>query len=356
MTDSSMTPPGRPTRPWQLRLAVAALALTTSVALAGCGSGSKNEQAVRDDGSVDLSKVTLTIGDQKGGSKALLAAAGDLDHLPYKISWKSFTSGPPLMEALNAGAIDLGGVGNTPPLFAAASKSKIEVVAGATMGAKGDTIVVPQDSSIQSVADLEGKTVAVAEGSSANYNLLAQLARAGLSYRDIKVKALQPADALAAFTNHHVDAWAIWDPYTSQAELEADARVLVDGSGLVNGMTFQAANPDSLKDKATRVALKDYLKRLARAEVWSNTHREEWSKVWSKETGLSPEVTRRAVDRRTARPTPIDSGITSSEQKMADAFVKAGLLPDKFDVGDFFTGDYNDSVPDHQDSVHGGNA
>ena len=36
---------------------------------------------------------------------------------------------------------------------------------------------------------------------------------------------LQPADALAAFTAGHVDAWAIWDPYTSQAELEADARI-----------------------------------------------------------------------------------------------------------------------------------
>ena len=332
----------------RLRLVAGALALTTSVAVAGCGT-SKNEAAVRDDGSVDLSKVTLTIGDQKGGSKALLEAAGDLDDVPYKITWKEFTSGPPLLEALNAGAIDLGGVGNTPPLFAAAAKSKIEVVSGATMGAKGDTIVVPKDSPIKSVADLKGKTVAVAEGSSANYDLLAQLARAGLSYDDIKVKALQPADALAAFSNHHVDAWAIWDPYTSQAELEADARILVDGGGLVNGMTFQAANPDALDDKATQVALKDYLERLAKAQVWSNSHRDEWAKVWSRETGLKDDVTRRAVDRRTARPTPIDKRITDSEQKMADAFVKAGLLPEKFDVAKIFSDDYNDSVP-------GGNA
>ena len=131
------------------------------------------------------------------------------------------------------------------------------------MGAKGDTIVVPKDSDIQSVADLKGKKVAVAEGSSANYNLLAQLAKADLSYEDVEVKPLQPADALAAFTNKHVDAWAIWDPYTSQAELEADARILVDGGGLVNGMVFQAANPDALDDKATRAALKDYLERIA---------------------------------------------------------------------------------------------
>ena len=332
-------------RPWTQRLAAGVLALAALAALPGCGAGSGNAQAVRSDGSVDLSKVTLTVGDQKGGSKALLAAAGLLDHVPYDISWKSFTSGPPLLEALNAGAIDIGGVGNTPPLFAAAAKSKITVVTGATMGAKGDTIVVPKSSPIKSVEDLKGKKVAVAEGSSANYDLLAQLAKAGLSYKDIDVKALQPADALAAFTNHHVDAWAIWDPYTAQAELESSARILVDGSGLVNGMSFEAANPDALADKATQAALEDYVTRLAKAQVWSNTHRAEWAKVWSKETGLAPAVTLRAVNRRTAKPTPIDASVISSEQEMADAFVKAGILPDKFDVRGFFTAKYNNTVP-----------
>jgi sulfonate transport system substrate-binding protein len=333
------------TRPLLAPLAAGLAALVACASMSGCGAESANAKAVRDDGSVDLSKVTLTVGDQKGGSKALLSAAGELDKVPYKIDWKSFTSGPPLLEALNAGAIDLGGVGNTPPLFAAAVKSKIEVVSGARMGAKGDTIVVPKDSPIKSVADLKGKKVAVAEGSSANYNLLAQLAKAGLSYKDIDVKDLQPADALAAFTNKHVDAWAVWDPYTSQAEVEADARILVDGGGLVNGMTFQAANPDALDDKATRAALKDYLGRVAKAQVWSNTHRDEWAKVWAEETGMSTEVTRRAADRRTAKPTPISGEVTSSEQDMADAFVKAGILPEEFDVAKFFTDDYNSSVP-----------
>jgi sulfonate transport system substrate-binding protein len=322
-----------------------ALTAAGVAALTGCSPASGNQDAVRKDGSVDLTKVTLTVGDQKGGSQALLKAAGEDGRTPYKIEWKSFTSGPPLLEALNAGAIDLGGVGNTPPLFAAAAKSKIEVVSGATMGAKGDAIVVPKNSPITSVADLKGKKVAVAEGSSANYNLLAQLAKAGLSYKDISVQNLQPADALAAFSAGHVDAWAIWDPYTSQAEVQSKAKILVDGSGLVNGMSFQAANPDALDDKATSAAIEDYLGRIAKAQLWSNTHRAQWAKVWSEETGLPVAVTRRAVDRRVAKPTPLSADVVGSEQKMADAFVKAGLLPDQFDVGDYFTDTYNSAVP-----------
>ncbi|MGH3333478.1 MAG: ABC transporter substrate-binding protein [Nocardioidaceae bacterium] len=330
------------------RLAGLTAGLTALAALNACSSANgENAEAVRDDGTVDLSKVTLTVGDQKGGSKALLQASGQLDKLPYEVEWKEFTSGPPLLEALNAGAIDIGGVGNTPPLFAAAASSDLTMVSGDTMGAKGDTIVVPEDSPIKDVADLEGKDVAVTKGSSANYNLLAQLEKAGVSFDDVNVQYLQPADALAAFSAGHVDAWAIWDPYTAQAELEEDARVLVDGAGLVNGMVFQAANPDALEDKATSAAIEDYVGRLAEAKVWSNTHREEWAKVWSDETGLSVDVTGRAVDRRVATPVALDHTVIDSEQAMADAFVDAGLLPEKFDVGDFFTDKYNEAVLSH---------
>jgi sulfonate transport system substrate-binding protein len=330
------------------KVAAVAATLVTLAGATACGAGSsataRNAAAIRDNGTVDLSKVTLTVGDQKGGSKALLSASGALDELPYKVKWKEFTSGPPLLEALNAGAIDVGAVGNTPPLFAAAANSKLVVIAGDTMGGKGDTIVVPKGSDVHDVSDLKGKNIAVAKGSSANYNLLAQLKKAGLSFDDVKVQYLQPADALAAFSAGHVDAWAVWDPYTAQAELQEHARVLVDGGGVVNGYAFQAANPDALDDKATSAALRDYVARIEEAKVWSNKHRDEWAKVWAEETGLPVAVTRRAVDRRVAQPVPIDDKVLESEQHMADSFVSAGLLPEKFDVSKFFTDRYNQAV------------
>lgn len=325
----------------QSHLARAGLALAAAALLAACSSAAGNEDAVTDSGKVDLSQVTLRVGDQKGGSHALLRAAGQLKNVPYKIHWQEFTSGPPLLEALNAGSIDLGGVGNTPPLFAAAAHSDLKVVSGATMGGKGDTILVPKSSRIKTVAQLRGKSVAVTEGSSATYNLLAQLRKAGLGYHDVRVQDLQPADALAAFSAGHVDAWAVWDPYTAQAQVQEGARILVDGAGVVNGMTFQAASPDSLGDKATVAAIKDYLGRIATAQVWSNSHHAAWAKVWAKDTGLPVEVTSRAVERRTARPTPISDAVVGSEQQMADAFVEAGVLPENFDVSDYFTTRFN---------------
>jgi sulfonate transport system substrate-binding protein len=325
-----------------IRTALALVAAgSLAASLGACSSASGNEEAVRKNGTVDLSQVTLHVGDQKGGSQALLKAAGQSSKMPYKVDWKTFTSGPPLLEALNSGAIDIGAVGNTPPLFASAAHSELTVVAGAKHGAQGDTILVPKGSPITSVKQLKGKDVAVAEGSSATYNLLANLHKAGLSYHDVKVQDLQPADALAAFTSGHVDAWAVWDPYTSQAQIQEGANVIADGTGLVNGMTFQAANPGSLQDKATSAALKDYLSRVAKAEVWSDAHPAEWAKVWARDTGLPYKVTRQAVDRRVSVPTAITPPVIATEQKMADSFVKAGVLPEKFDVGQYFTDRYN---------------
>ena len=313
--------------------------------LAGCGgTATGNEAAVRDDGSVDLSKVTLIVGDQKGGSKALLQAAGLLDDTEYQIEWKEFTSGPPLLEAMNGGSIHVGGVGNTPPLFAAAAKGSFKVVQGATYGGQGDAILVPKDSPVKSVADPAGKSVAVAQGSSANYNLLAQLDAAGVSYSDIKVQNLQPADALAAFTAGHLDAWAIWEPFTSQAELDAGARVLADGSKLANGYTFQVASDDALDDPATKAALQDYLGRIAQAQLWSQTHKEEWAKVWAQETGLPEEVTLAAVKKRDVQLVPIDQTVIDSEQQMVDAFAANKLVPAKFDVAPYFTDEFNDDT------------
>ena len=135
-----------------------------------------------------LKGVTLRVGDQAGNSAAGPAAGrpGELDNLPYKIQWATFTSGPPMLQADAAGAIDIGEVGNTPPIFAAAANDKIDVVA-AEQSPVGDTILVPANSPIHTLADLKGKTIAVAQGSSANGTLLTTLNKAGLSPADVKL-------------------------------------------------------------------------------------------------------------------------------------------------------------------------
>jgi sulfonate transport system substrate-binding protein len=304
----------------QLLSLLAAILFTT-----GCAATAETSQG----------EVVLKVGDQKGGAKALLTAAGLLNDFPYKIEWSTFTSGPPLLEAASAGAIDLGGVGNTPPIFAAAANAKIAAVGASKGDVEADAILVPENSPLKTVADLKGKNIAVAKGSSAHGQVLLTLRANGLTTKDVTLNFLQPSDAYGAFTQGKVDAWAVWDPYTAQAQQEAKARVLTDGRGKSNGYGFQVAGRKALDDKAKTPALKEYLVRYYKAQKWADTHREEWAKAWAAETGLKYEVALAAVNRNGDLPVKIDDTLISSEQELADAFTEDKTLPGKVDFAKF---------------------
>jgi sulfonate transport system substrate-binding protein len=323
-----------------------ALPLLAVLALAACGTAAESRTAsVPAPVSADeLAKVTLRVGDQKGGSKALLTAAGLLDDLPYKIEWATFTSGPPLLEVISAGGVDIGRVGNTPPIFAAAANANISIVSSSQGSVAGDALLVPADSPLKSVKDLRGRTIGVAKGSSAHGQILLTLGKAGLTTKDVKLSFLQPADAYGAFQQHQIDAWAVWDPYTAQAKLETNARVLADGRGTANGYTFLVAGTESLSDAGINSAIHDYVLRHAKAERWSVAHREEWAQAWAKETGLSVEVTRAATEAGPDAPVPLDDEVVRSEQDLADTFTEDGVLPGRVDFAKFVDRRYTNDI------------
>ncbi|MFJ9244025.1 ABC transporter substrate-binding protein [Streptomyces sp. NPDC101776] len=325
-------------------LVPAALLLPLALLLTACGGNSAAETSTGTDGKGSL---TLNVGDQKGGSEAVLRAAGELKNLDYKIKWSTFTSGPPLLEAVNAKAVDIGGVGNTPPVFAAGAGSKIKVVAAWHGTSEGDAVLVPKDSKLTAPQQLKGKSIAVAQGSSAHFQLVASLKAAGLALSDVKVKYLQPADALAAFTSGKVDAWAVWDPYTSQILQAEQGRVLTTGQGVTNGLTFQVAAPGALQDTKKAAAIKDYLDRLRRAQTWVFTHQEAWAKVWSKDTGLPYEVALASVKRTnsTRVSVAVDKPLIASEQQIADTFTQLKLIPRTVDFAEFVDTRYNGGLP-----------
>jgi sulfonate transport system substrate-binding protein len=274
----------------------------------------------------DLAGLTLTVGDQKGGTEALLRAAGALSDLPYQITFSTFTSGPPQIEAATAGKIDFAITGNTPPIFGAASNAKVKVVSAYDGGGFGDQILVHADSPIKAVSDLRGKSIAVAKGSSAHGHTLVQLDRAGLEPSDVKLVFLQPADALSAFTQRRVDVWAVWDPYTAQAEKELPVRSIARATGVTNGAGFGIASDVALADAKRNTALQDLLQRYAKAVRWAHDNPQLWAQKYGQEVGLDPQVATLAQGRSLRLPTDLSDGLIASEQEMADLFAESGQI------------------------------
>ncbi|MDH2312948.1 ABC transporter substrate-binding protein [Methylobacterium brachiatum] len=267
----------------------------------------------------------LRMGDQRGNARALMEAAGVLDGLPYRLEWSEFPAAAPLLEALNAGAIDAGGVGDAPFTFAAAAGAPVKAFMAFRNRQDGLAILVAPDSPIRSVADLKGKRVATNRGSIGHQVVLAALAEAGLPFDSVLFSFLPPADAKIALASGSVEAWATWEPYTSTAELAGLARVVRDGNGITPGLTFTVARDSALTDK--RPLLADFAARLARARAWALKDPAPYAKVWSKLIGLPEAVPLRWFGRAGYRTVPIDADVIADEQRTIDLYVRAGLIP-----------------------------
>ena len=296
--------------------------------------------------SINLSSVTLNVGDQKGtGAEAILKAAGLLNTLPFHVSWSDFTSGPPMLEAMASGSVDVGGVGDAPPVFAAAGGEGVEIV-GAREVPTGDqdAVLVPKGSTITSITQLKGKKIAYGSGSSGNYNLLTVLTAAGLTTKDVTMVNLQPAEALAAFTSGSVDAWDIWPPYVQQVVAQDGAKVLARGSQYGSPYSYEVASKAAVANPDKAAAIQVYLATLDKAYVWAEKHPDAWGAAWAAATGLPASVTDVAATVDSTTPVVINSAITKSEQGLVTQFYKAGLIPSAPDMSGYITSQFNSSV------------
>lgn len=307
----------------------ALLALALIVVLVGAGCVTRDSEAAAPvPERVDLaglSDLVLRVGDQKGGTQALLTAAGQLDDLPYEVEFSTFTSGPPQVEALNAGQIDVAVTGNTPPVFGAAAGARASIVSAYANGGEGDRILVPGDSPVQSVADLAGRTILVAKGTSAHGHLLLQLRKAGVAPESVELVFLQPAEAGSAFSRGDADAWAIWDPYTAITQTTTDARTIATAAGASNGFWFGLASHDALADARRQTAIADFLVRLAEAGTWSAENPAQWAAFYGEAVGLTPEAAELSQSRSTRQPVALTDTV-ASEQELADVFTEDGQI------------------------------
>lgn len=272
----------------------------------------------------------LKAGDQKGGLRALLEAAGELGNLPYDIQWIEFPAAAPLAEALNAGAVDSGPIGDAPAIFALAAGARVKIIGANRSDPYGTAVLVRPDSPLRTAADLKGRNIGTNRGSIGHFVTLKALESAGLKPEDANLRFLPPADAKMALVNGSIDAWATWEPYTAMAETSGHARVLVNGRGLWSGLSFLAATDSALASK--REVLQDFLQRVVRAQNWSYRNVADFSAALARIIGIPPEAARLQFERRRQVWHPIDEAIVAEQQRSADFYLRAGLLKQRLDV------------------------
>jgi len=272
----------------------------------------------------------LRVGYQKNGLLLLAKRSGRLEAAlkappETQLGWLEFSVGPPLLEAMSVGSIDLGSTGDAPPIFAQAAGAPIVYVGMVRLSGAAGGILASRTSGISSLADLRGKRFAFTRGSSAHNVAAAALESAGLTFNDVKPVALSPADAATAFAQGGIDAWVIWDPYMTVAIRDQGARRLSLPANLVGGAAFFLANRDFAESRGEVLARA--LNALAEEGRWASGHRDEVAALQAEETGLPLDLLKLTVTRDNFELTPISPDILARQQEIADRFARLGLIP-----------------------------
>lgn len=278
----------------------------------------------------------LRIGHQKFDPLILIKARGGLEDrlksFGTRIEWTEFQSGPPLLEALNVGSIDLARTGDAPPIFAQAADTPFFYVGSGAPRPRSSGILVKADSSLTSLADLKGKKVGFQRGSSAHFLVVQGLKEAGLTPDDIQPENLSPADARAAFEQDSIDAWAIWDPFYAAAEQQLAVRTLTTGEGLAPNREFFLAHKSFVADnEALLLAL---LEETAAVAQWADDNPAEVVEVLAPVTGLDPDILDTVTRRRSWTFDPMQPDAIAEQQRIADAFYELELIPKSVQVLD----------------------
>jgi sulfonate transport system substrate-binding protein len=279
---------------------------------------------------------TVRIGYQKSSTLiAILRSNGELEKsladLGITVKWSEFSSGLPLLEALNVGAVDVSGdVADTVPIFAQAAGAKLTYFASEAPSPEAQALLVQENSPIHSVAQLKGKKVAVTKASGSHYLLIAALSKAGLKFTDIEPAYLTPADGRAAFEKGAVDAWVTWDPYVSATIKQAQARVLADGTGIANYQRYYLASTNFASSRPE--VLKLVFAKLKKTGEWVKRNPEAAAQLLAPAWGLDSAVVSLANRHRSYDVRPVSLDSLAEEQKIADAFFQQGGLPKQVDA------------------------
>ncbi len=186
-----------------------------------------------------------------------------------------FRGGPATQEALASGAIDISTIAPAAAALAIAKGVQEKIVAlSVPPTPQGWYILVPVQSSIKSIADLNGKTVGVTQkGSLTDFWVQQAAAKAGIKVQTVALGAPAIMPALKA---KQVDAAILWPIFSYKGLADGDFRSIDDLGATMEPSVSEgwAASHDLIQKHAG--ALNRWLQANAQAIVYMQNH-EDWA-------------------------------------------------------------------------------
>jgi NitT/TauT family transport system substrate-binding protein len=227
--------------------------------------------------------------------KKHLPTTGKYEGVKYDIVFRDYDSGPPITNQMLANKLEFGVMGDYPLIVNGAKfqetgrqETRFIGVTGYNLRGTGNGIVVPINSSAQSLADLEGKTLSVPVGSAAWGMTLKALSEAGLSGK-VQIVNQSPAVGVANIQAGRIDAHADFCPWSEIMEFRGTARKIYDGSE-AGIPTFHGIVVRESYAKQYPEVVEGVLKATLEAQKWIQENPMEAAVKVSEWTGVEKEV------------------------------------------------------------------
>ncbi|MEH2415460.1 aliphatic sulfonate ABC transporter substrate-binding protein [Nostoc sp.] len=256
-----------------------------------------------------------------------------LNPLGINLQWAKFTAGPQLLEAMNVGSLDVGAVGETPPIFAQAAGIPFVFIASTKPATgEGTAIVVHKDSPIKTVADLKGKTLAFQRATASQYFVVKALEEVGLKLSDVKYLNLISPETRAAFIRNSIDAGVISDPQLAEFQRTVGVRILRDGKGITTQGGYWLAARSFVNENPKLVKI--ILEEVNNVGKWAEANPRDVAEIIARDAKLDIPTLEKVVKRRRYTLRPISDEILSGQQKISDLFYEQKFITKKINVKD----------------------
>ncbi|MDW0024980.1 NrtA/SsuA/CpmA family ABC transporter substrate-binding protein [Clostridioides difficile] len=268
------------------KLLIGIMILTLATAsLAGCAKKNNGEK---------LSEINLTYVKSPLNVPSIIQKQDDLFGKEFKkdnikVNFHEITTGPEQTQALAAGEIDfLHALGGTSALIAASNGVELKILNTYSRSPKG-FMILTNNNSIKSAADLVGKKVAGPKGTILHQVLISALDKEGLSMDDVEFVNMGIPEASAALSDGSVDAALIAGPAALKA-MKSGSKLVANGEGLVDGIIVTAVSTD-FAEKHPEIVERFMKVEKETLEYVNNNFDEAMEKV-AKEVDLSLEETK----------------------------------------------------------------
>ena len=277
-------------------LSVLLSAAIAAASLAGCASGGQSSQAetsqpvssAAPEFTVDKIGVTyvkspLNVPSIVEKEQGIFTKAFEEYGLP--VEYSNLTTGPEQTQALASGDIQfLYAVGATSVILSASNGADIKIISTYSRSPEAFRMFAGKDSKIQSAADLKGKKIAGPKGTILHELMVAYLATAGLTEKDVEFVSMGIPDAQAALVGGTIDCALLAGPTAYNMEKDG-YKIVTTGKGLVDA-TIVVATSQSFYDK-NPLLVKRFLEAQDQIASYMKENSEEILEMTAKETELS---------------------------------------------------------------------